>query len=299
MSKKIVVAGITGNIGSKLAHLLAEQGHQVIGIGRDKSKLNATLTGNVDFRQGELQDVPFLTSVLKDADAAFLLIPPQLNAPDVLAFQREVGEAIAQAVKNAGIRYVVNLSSQAAQLEFGTGPILGVHDQELRLNQVEGLNVLHLRPSYFMENLLNNIPMVQQMGIMGSALRPDLSFPWIATQDIAQAAAEALNQLHFQNVQIRDLLGPRDLTMTEATRILGQAIGKLELPYVQFPYEDARQGMIQAGLSASMADLYVEMSRSFNEGHAVNLVERTPENTTPTTLEQWVAQLNDRPVAVA
>lgn len=297
MSKKIIVAGITGNIGSKLATRLVAMGHRVTGIARNEAKFKEMGLSGVDFRAGEIGDVPLLTALLKEADAAFLLIPPNVTAPDNLAYQNEVGEAITRAVRDSGIQYVVNLSSQGADLEAGTGPILGVHRQEGRLNGVLGLNVLHLRPAYFMENLLANVPLVQHMGITGSAMRADLSLAMIATADIAEAAAGVLDRLDFRGVVIRDLLGPRDYSMQEATRILGQAIGKPDLPYVQFSYEDGEQGMQRAGLSASIAALYTEMSRNANERGIMSRTPRTPERTTPTTLERFTQAIKGAFVA--
>jgi uncharacterized protein YbjT (DUF2867 family) len=299
MSRKIVVAGVTGNIGSKLAARLTELGHQVTGIARDQNKFNSLKLQHVSFQAGELHDAPFLTAALKEADAAFLLIPPNVTAPDVPAYQKEIGEAIAQAVKNSGIQYVVNLSSQGADLAADTGPVVGVHLQEQRLNQIAWLNVLHLRPGYFMENLLANIPMIQQMGIMGSAFLPDLAIPMIATQDIAEVAVQALDQLDFESMEIRDLLGPRDVSMGEATQAIGKAIGKPELPYVQFSYEDSEKGMQQGGLSASMAALYTEMTRSANEKGIFNRITRTPENSTPTSLEQFIESVKGAFAGVA
>ncbi len=299
MNRKIVVAGITGHIGSKLAAHLAKRGHQVTGIGRDQNKFNTLGLKNVTFRQGDLHDVPFLTALLKEADAAFLLIPPNVTAPDVPAFQNEVGEAITQAVKDSGIHYVVNLSSQGAEMAADTGPVMGLHHQEQRLNQVAGLNVLHLRPAYFMENLLANIPMIQHMGITGSAMRPDVSIPMIATQDIAEVAAQALDQLRFEAMEIKDLLGPRDVSMQETAQLIGKAIGRPDLPYVQFSYEDSIKGMEQAGLSASMAALYTEMSRGSNEKGIFNRTTRTPENSTPTTLEQFAESVRGAFTGVA
>ncbi|MGH8592768.1 MAG: hypothetical protein ACREX9_20820 [Gammaproteobacteria bacterium] len=41
---------------------------------------------------------------------------------------------------------------------------------------------------------------------------------------------------------MRELYGPRDYTHREATSILGAAIGKPDLVYVEFSYEDFRKG---------------------------------------------------------
>ena len=62
------------------------------------------------------------------------------------------------------------------------------------------------------------------------------------------------------------MLGPRDISYAEATRILGERIGKPDLQYVQFSYADQAKALVQAGMSESFASLYVEMTRAFNEG---------------------------------
>ncbi|TGE26455.1 NmrA family NAD(P)-binding protein [Hymenobacter metallicola] len=291
MSKHIVVLGATGHIGTHLTHLLLERGHRVTAVARASQRLSALEAAGAQTRAGSLDDTDFLTTVLREADAAFLMLPPNASAPDNLAYQAAVGESVATAVRAAGLRQAVNLSSIGAELTAGTGPIVGVHYQEQRLNAVEGLNVVHLRPAYFMENLLAGIGLIQGMGINGSATRPDVSFPMIATRDIAAYAAQVLEAGVPTGKSEQLLLGPRDYTMQEATAIFGRAIGRPELPYVQFSYDQARQGMLGAGLSESMADLYLEMTQNLNEGRIMQHEVRTPANTTPTTLEQFAEQV--------
>ncbi|WP_426489998.1 NAD(P)H-binding protein [Hymenobacter sp. 102] len=291
MSKHIVVLGATGHIGTHLTHLLLERGHRVTAVARASQRLSTLEAAGAHLQAGSLEDTDFLTSVLGAADAAFLMLPPNPGAPDNLAYQAAVGESIAAAVRAAGLRQAVNLSSIGADLTAGTGPILGVHYQEQRLNAIENLDVVHLRPAYFMENLLAGIGLIQGMGINGSAARPDVRLPMIATRDIAAYAARVLDDGVPAGKSEQLLLGPRDYTNQEATAILGQAIGRPELPYVQFPYHQARQGMLGAGLSGSMADLYIEMTQSLNEGRIMQQQERTPANTTPTTLEEFAKQI--------
>ncbi|UYZ58587.1 NmrA family NAD(P)-binding protein [Hymenobacter latericus] len=292
MSKHIVVTGATGNIGGRLAHELLRLGHRVTAVARSAERLDALRQAGAEVRPGQLSDVAFLTDVLRGADAAFLMLPPHVTAPDNLAYQDDLGQAIAGAVRASGLKQAVNLSSIAADLPAGTGPIVGVHRQEQRLNAIEGLSVVHLRPAYFMENFLPNIGLILGMGINGSATRPELAFPMIATQDIAARAAALLAESVLpagHSAQL--LLGPRNYSMQEATAVLGAAIGRPELPYVQFPYEQAKQGMIGAGLSESMADLYIEMTQTLNAEKAMVHEVRTPDNTTPTTLEHFAQQV--------
>ena len=287
MSKKITVLGATGNIGTALVHHLLGQGHHVTAVARPSARLDALAQAGATIAAGDAHDAAFLTEALHDADAAFLMIPPNMTAPDVLAHYQKIGEATVQAVRATGLRQAVNLSSNGADLPAGTGPILGVHHQEARLNAIDGLHVVHLRPAYFMENLLGSIGMIQHMGINGGAMRPDLSLPMIATKDIAAKAAELLNGDVPAGHSAHNLLGPRNYSQLEATAVLGQAIGRPELPYVPFSYDDAQKGMTGAGLSENMASLYIEMTRSLNEEKLMVHEVRTADSTTPTTLEEF------------
>lgn len=280
-----VIIGATGNIGKVIAETLLAQQTKVRVIGRDPNRLRSLTDRGAEARTGSVRDPAFLKSAFEGATAVFAMIPPNYQASNVRKEQDETGEAIASALQASGVSHVVNLSSVGAELEAGTGPIAGLHQQELRLNRLKS-NVLHLRPTYFMENLMQNIPLIRHMGINGSALRGDLPMPMIATRDIGAAAAARLLKLDFKGHTEALLLGPANLTLTDATRVLGAAIGKPELQYVQFGYEDAVKGMMQAGLSADVARSFVEMSRAMNDGKIFHY-ERTPENTTPTTIEQF------------
>jgi len=118
------------------------------------------------------------------------------------------------------------------------------------------------------------------------AIRGDISFPMISTHDIGMAAAKALEE-GFKGFNTRELHGARNYTHAEATSILGARIGKPDLAYVQFAYDDFKNALLGMGVSASLAGLYVEMSKGFNEGHVVPLEKRSEANTTPTKFEDF------------
>jgi len=111
--------------------------------------------------------------------------------------------------------------------------------------------------------------------------------PMIATRDIAQVAAQLLLSLDFSGQSTRELLGQREISMQEATQIIGRAIGKDELAYVQFSYEQAEQAMVGMGLSQDVARSLNEMDRALNEERVRPLEKRSAANTTPTSFEQF------------
>jgi uncharacterized protein YbjT (DUF2867 family) len=180
------------------------------------------------------------------------------------------------------------LSSYGAHVPKGTGPVTGLHSSEQKLNAIGGLNVLHLRAAYFMENNLAAIGMIHAMGIVGGALLPDLKLPMIATRDVGDYAARRLLDLDFAGKQTRELLGERDLSMAEVTAAIGRGIGKPALRYEQFPYDQVQQVLTQMGIPPEAAALYIEMYRAINAGVLVAQEPRSPENSTPTSFEEFV-----------
>jgi uncharacterized protein YbjT (DUF2867 family) len=144
-----------------------------------------------------------------------------------------------------------------------------------------------LRCGYFMENLYGQLNVIQNMNVIGSPVKPDLKFPIVATKDIAEVAAKRLSVLGFSGVSVEYVLGPKDLNFNEIASIIGKAIGKPDLKYVQFQDQDAVKGMMQGGLSKSTAEALVEFSEAMNKGEVTATLKRTPENTTPTSLEEF------------
>ena len=284
-----VITGATGNTGRLIAELLLANDKPVRVIGRSLDRLQPLVDKGAQAAVGSLDDPAFLASAVQDATAIYAMIPPRYDAADFRAYQNTVGEVLADAIRAEGVSHVVHLSSHGTEHSHGTGPILGLHDQEARLNGIDGLNVLHLRPSYFLENLFGQMQTIRQMGIMGSAIRGDVRIPMIATRDIADYAARRLLALDFTGSAVQPLLGADDYSHDQVATVIGKAIGKPELSYVAFPYDEARQAMVGMGMSKSVADAFVEMSDAANTGHALGPVERDSENTTPTTLSDFAA----------
>jgi uncharacterized protein YbjT (DUF2867 family) len=287
----IVVMGATGHTGRQIAERLLERGERVRALGRSESKLAWLARGGAEVVVGDAADAGFLADAFRGADGVYTLLPTDRQARDYLAEQQRQGKAVAQAVRRSGVAFVVALSSLGAELEAGTGLIAGLHAQEERLAGLDGVNVLLLRPVSFFENFYDSLDVIRHRGCTADSVAPDLEVPMVATRDVADAAACALRSRDWSGVVVRELLGPRDLTYAEATRILGRRIGQPQLEYVRLDYGDMKSALVEAGLSESFAELYVEMTRAFNEGRVGPRAGRTPENTTPTRFEDFVEEL--------
>ena len=279
-----VILGASGNTGSIIANSLLSRGRKVRVIGRDVGRLQSFVRKGAEAFTANVSDAAALTKAFSGARAAYLMLPPITSRED----QERDSDGIAKAAKESGLRYAVHLSSYGAHVPEGTGPVAGLHSSEQKLNAINGLNVLHLRAAYFMENNLEAIGMIHAMGVFGHALLPDLKLPMIATSDVGDYAAHRLLDLDFSGKQTRELLGDRDLSMTEATAVIARGIGKPDLRYEQLPYDQVEQALTQMGVPPKGAALYIEMYKAINAAVLVRQEPRSPENSTPTSFETFV-----------
>jgi uncharacterized protein YbjT (DUF2867 family) len=279
-----VILGASGNTGSLIADSLLLKGEKVRVMGRDAGRLQRFVRKGAEAFTADVSDAAALTKAFSGARGAYLMLPPAKSRAD----QERESDAIAKAVKESGLRYAVHLSSYGAQVPEGTGPVAGLHSSEQKLNAISELNVLHLRAAYFMENNLAAIGMIQGMGVVGNALLPDVKLPMIATRDVGDYAAQRLLHLDFSSKQTRELLGERDLSMTEVTAVIARGIRKPDLRYEQFTYDQVQQVLTQMGVPPKGAALYIEMYKAINTGVLAPLEPRSPENTTPTSFERFV-----------
>jgi uncharacterized protein YbjT (DUF2867 family) len=284
-----VVLGASGNTGHVVATNLLAGGQKVRVVGRNAAHLQPLAAKGAEAFVADATDAGALAKAFDQADSAYVMIPPNPASTDPLGYSNRVGDAIAAAVQKAATKNVVALSSIGADKDSKTGPVLGLYHLEQKLNQIIGANVLYLRAGYFMENTLPQVNAIRMMGSVTTPLRPDLKLAMIATRDIGNAAAQALLHPTVRGKQTRELLGPRDLTYTEVTTMIGRAIGKADLKYIQAPDDQFRSVLVQMGMSEQFAGLLLEMIGSLNSGYMRPLEPRTPQNTTPTSYETFVA----------
>jgi uncharacterized protein YbjT (DUF2867 family) len=284
------ITAATGHTGNIVARRLLEQGKDVRVIGRDKQRLQPLVELGAEPFIGEPTDSAALLKAFKGATAAYIVVPPDMASNDYRAFQDRVTEATATALASAGVRSAVTLSSVGADKPDKTGPVAGLFKLEQRLNAISGLNVLHLRCGYFMENTLAQAGIIRAMGSAAGPVRPSLKIPMIASADIGERAAQELLNLQFRGQTTQELLGQRDINMTEAAAIIGKAIGKPGLNYLQNSDDQFRAALGQSGISANIANLILEMVAAMNSGHMRPLEPRSPKNSTPTTYESFVAE---------
>lgn len=288
----IVVTGATGNTGSAAADSLLAKGEKVRVLGRDTLRLERFTSRGAEPFAANAESADEMARAFEGADAAYLVIPSQgLHSDDVRTYQERISDAYQCAAEKSGLKFAVTLSSIGAQHAAKTGPIVGLHNMEEKLNAVSALNVLHLRPAQFMENLLMSIDGIRMMNALPGSAPADAPIPMIATRDIGNYAASRLAARDFSGHSTQELLGPRDVTMRDCAAVIGRATGKPNLAYVQMPLMLLESALSSMGLPKKSAALVIEMWKGGNEGLLNPQEQRSEKNTTPTTFEQFAEEV--------
>jgi uncharacterized protein YbjT (DUF2867 family) len=258
-----VITGATGHTGSAAAETLLSRGQRVRVVVRNEAKGAPWRTKGAEVAVADLSDAAAMTQALSGAQGAYLLVPPQYAADDLIAAQKVVSDALAAAVRQSGVPHVVLLSSLGAQHAQGTGPIRSLHESEAALRRA-AKNLTILRAAFFLENWAEVLPEVKAKGVLLSFLTPGRAIPMVATKDIGRAAADALLDPPAGH-RVIELSGPRDLTPEDVAGSLGSKLGR-QVRVQGLPLEAVVPAMAAAGVSASSARLLQEMYAGINGG---------------------------------
>jgi len=274
-----VLLGSNGQITSQIARLLLTMGHRVRVVGRQADTLAPLAKAGAEVAAGDVADAVFLERAFTGASAAYTMIPPCYAEHDMHAAQDRIGAAIARALSKVPVPRVVNLSSMGAELPHGTGPIEALHAQERRLSAIGGIDLLHLRPGSFMQNLLH-----AAAGVLPGLEAADATIPMVCTKDIAAVAARELATPQHRGVLL--LHAPRHISMREAAAVLGAAIGKAGLAYVQSAPAEGKAELRAHGFSASAADQIEVLARWLSTSPLAS-ASMAPVEVQATTIERF------------
>jgi uncharacterized protein YbjT (DUF2867 family) len=131
---KFVITGGAGNISQPLTEILLKAGHQVTVIGRNAANLQPLVSAGAKAAIGTVEDISFLTQTFSGADAVYTMVPPVYATSDWKAHIGQIGKNYATAIRESGVKHVVNLSSVGAHLADGVGPVSGLYRAEQALN---------------------------------------------------------------------------------------------------------------------------------------------------------------------
>jgi uncharacterized protein YbjT (DUF2867 family) len=286
---KFIVTGSLGNVSKPLTKLLAEKGHNVTVVTSDGQKVGKIEALGAKAAIGSVEDSDFLTKTFEGADGIYTMVPPNWGVSLYRQYIGEVGNHYLKAIRTSGVKKVVNLSSIGADLNEGTGSIAGLHDVEGILNTLDGVAIRHLRAGLFFTNFFFDIGMIRAMGIIGNNYGKETRLVMVHPRDIAAAASKELESSFTGKSHL--YVASEEGMVADFVKVLGAAIGKPVLPWVQFSDEETLKGMIAAGMSKAIADIYVEMGRAIGSGALFEDFEKhRPKVYGPTKLSDFVPE---------
>ena len=255
----VLVIGATGNQGGATARALLDRGVAVRALVRDtrSDKAQALKERGAELVIGNLDDAASLFAAAEGADGVFSIPYPDVTD---LAGDAEVirGRNVVEAARKAGVAQVVHSSVSGAGEFHRTQPgwaegrwdqhyweSKAAIDEAVRTGGFERWTVL--KPATFMENLTGWSYLFGDWssGTIITGFAADTRIPWIAVDDIGEAAAIAFTEPGRLDGMDVELAGDM-LTMTETAAILSEVTGRTISAPVLTPLEAVERGMLPA-----------------------------------------------------
>jgi uncharacterized protein YbjT (DUF2867 family) len=261
---KITVTGSLGNISRVLIEKLVANGHEVKVISSNPEKATEIEMLNAIPLIGSLEDKEFVVQSFQDTDAVYTMVPPDFSVSDYYDFADKIHRNYVQAIEQNRIQYVVNLSSIGVAVA-GIAPLTKYYNLEKRLDEISGINIVHLRPAMFYTNFYGSLGLVKQQSIIGHNVGETNDLLMTHPADIADVAFTFLNSLSFTNHQIEYIISDTK-NGSEIAEILSEAINK-PLHWIEFPDEALLASLLQNGFSPDTAEtLIVNAGKAIREG---------------------------------
>lgn len=251
------VFGATGKVGSATAKRLLSAGADVRVIVRREDAVKVWEERGADVRIAPLENHEALSRAIHGCDGLFVLLPFNFEVDDPASYSRQLVDSITHAVHAQKVPHVVMLSSGGADLDQGTGPIVGLHQLEEALRGA-GVKLTALRSGHFQEKVTEILDIAHKTGMYPVfAHSADEPIPMVATSDIGVIAAQSL-LMPPERSEVVDILGPA-YTERHVAEILGRSLNQ-ELRVTVLPEQTWVDTLMAAGLKTgsaqSLAQLY-------------------------------------------
>jgi len=281
----ILVVGATGTVGREVVARLAERGQPVRALVRSPEKAAAIVGPGVEPAIGDLAHPRTLDAALDGVTRALLLSPLD---PEQAALQGNFVDA----ARRAGAVHVVKLSGLGTALD---SPVRSgrLHAQTERQVEESGLPFTHLRPLFFMQNLLAFAPEVAATGALAAPMR-DGRIAMVDARDVAAVAVATLTEPGHAG-RAYTLTGLDALSFADVAAALSVATGRPVTFRDQSP-EARRSQLVAAGLPAWHLGLRMEFWAVLSEGAASAATDtvRSVTGMSPRTFARFAVEHADR-----
>lgn len=288
---KVTVTGSLGNVSRLLIEKLVSNGHKVKVVTSKAERAAEIEQLNAMPLVGSVEDYDFVKKAFAESEAVYLMIPPNFRTTDLKQYIKMVGEQYANALKETGVKYAVNLSSVGAHLEDGLGPTGSNYYVEQKLNELQNVHILHLRPGMFFTNFYGAIPMMKYQNMLGNNFSGTVNLPLTHPKDIAAVAFKALHDLSFSGKQVQYIVSD-ERTGFEIAETLSNAVGKSGVNWIEFSDDQLLAALVQNGFSKQMAKVYmIEIGIALRDGSFMeDYNKKKSQSIGGTTLEDFARE---------
>jgi len=282
----IVITAPTSNIGSQVVDRLLEGRRDLRVVAREPARLSDQVREQAEVVPGSHGDAQVVDRAFEGAEAVFWLPPPDPTAPSLDAVYTDFSRPACDAFARLGVERVVGISAlgrgtpEAANAGYVTAS-LAMDD----MIAASGVAYRALTMPSFMDNVIRQVGPIGDQGMFFSPIAGDRKLPSCATRDIAAVAARLLTEEGWTGFEEVPVLGPEDISYEDMAQTMTEVLGK-PVRFQQIPGEAFKSNMVDAGMSDAMAQGLLEMMEAKDRG-LDNEVERTPENSTPTSFREW------------
>ena len=261
-----VVAGVTGNTGSVVADALLAAGAPVRVLLRDAQRAAEWIARGAEVAQADLTDVAALASALRGADAAYLLVPPNVQVEDPIADARRVADALAEAADRAQLPHAAILSAFGSQQADSPGMLATTRLFEQRMQRIAGRLTI-LRAASFFETSAPMMLLGAQTGEMPSLVALDRRFEQIAAADFGRIAVAAMTAPGDDHRRLIEISGARAYSANEMAAAVA-AVARRAVRAVLVPPEQRVPALTAIGMGPRYAALVVEICDAISAGRA-------------------------------
>ena len=257
-----VVLGANGRAGGEVARALIAGGEAVRVVLRRKEQGEKWTALGAEVAVASMEDAGAMADALKGARAAFLLNPPPVSG-DPYQRTEEIGAALADAARRAGLPKAVVLSSIGAQHASGTGVIATLNRFEALLDGVAPATAF-LRSGYFVETWNEVAQAVLSQSILPTFIEPPQKIPMVSTIDVGRAAATVLRE-EWTGKRVVELGGPEDWSADDVASAFADVLGRPVTPVLVAPEERAAL-LAEEGVPGEVADALLGMYEGIANG---------------------------------
>ena len=285
----ILITGATGKIGSRLTKKLLDAGEKVRVVSRDEEKLEGFTEQGADSAVGDLLDSDFCRSAFEGCNRAFLLVQGSPTNGRHQEEELQIGRNYAEAMKAAGLKHALFISSLGA--EKGTGsPIIDVKLEIEKELKETGIPVTVIRPGNFMENMYNFMETISSAGFFTYPMAGNVRMPHVSVDDIAEVSYKVLKR-DPEGWEIIDMPGI-EYSFFDFAMEISENLNRM-IKYMRVSDDQFREVFTGFGISDKFCDDYLAMFRYFEKGEFDYNPQSMPAefNYSPKTLEEFIPEL--------